>query len=449
MARSCLAIVLAAGEGTRMQSSIPKVLHKIGGLPLVGHVLRAVQTAGATRLAVVVGFGGDEVAAAVKPLAAKAGIFTQTKRLGTAHAVLAARAALQKAVDDVLIVFGDTPLIEEAALDAARQALADGADIAVMGFHTDNPSGYGRLIEKGGRLVAIVEEKEATAAQKKITFCNGGLMAVRGKHLLALLDKVGNKNTKGEYYLTDIVALGAKQKLDVRAVAVGIDNVIGINTRLELAEAESLWQHRQRVAHLQRGVTMLAPESVYFSYDTHIAADVLIEPQVFFGCGVKIAAGAVIHAFSHIEGAEIGEAAQIGPFARLRPGARLAQAAKVGNFCEVKNAKIGSGAKVNHLTYIGDARIGAHSNIGAGTIICNYDGYNKWQTEIGENAFVGSNTALVAPVRVGNGAYIASGSVITENVADDALAFGRARQINKEGRAKELRARYARLKNKK
>lgn len=443
MSRTCLSVILAAGEGTRMRSSVPKVLHKIGGLPLICHVVRAMKAAGSQKVAVVVGNGAKEVTAAVQPFAADAEIVEQKKRLGTAHAVLAAREILQKPVDDVLIAFGDTPLIEEAALANARKALKNGADIVVMGFRTDKPSGYGRLIEKKGKLTAIVEEKDASAAQKKITFCNGGLMAVKGKHLLSLLDKVKDNNANKEYYLTDIIAIGAADGLDIRAIEVPAGNVVGINTCAELAEAETIWQNRKRQAMMLAGVTLQAPESVFFAYDTDIAADVMIEPHVFFGPGVKVAGGAVIHAFSHIEGATIGENAEIGPYARLRPGADLKTGVKIGNFCEIKKAEIGTGAKVNHLTYIGDAEIGAHSNIGAGTITCNYDGYNKWKTVIGEETFIGSNTSLVAPVSIGNRAYVASGSVITENVADDALAFGRARQVNKDGQAKALRERCA------
>ncbi len=444
--RTCLSIVLAAGEGTRMKSSLPKVLHKVAGLPLVCHVVKAVQGTGRSDVALVVGRGADQVRGAVEKFAGPVSAFEQTERLGTAHAVLAAREAIARGYDDLLIVFGDTPLVEAQSLQAARARLAEGADIVVIGFRPENPHGYGRLIEEGGRLTAIVEEKEATEAQKKIGFCNGGLMAVRGDHALALLDAVGNANAKGEYYLTDIVALAHAGGLAVTAVEVPVDNVIGINNRAELAEAEAIWQDRKRRDMMLAGVTMIAPETVFFHHDTLVEADVTIEPNVFFGPGAHVASGAVIHAFSHIEGAQVGPQAEIGPFARLRPGARLAEGAKVGNFCEVKNADVGVGAKINHLTYIGDATIGAGSNIGAGTITCNYDGYNKSRTEIGENAFIGSNSSLVAPVRVGDGAYVASGSVITAEVPADALAFGRARQENKEGRARVLREKYAAMK---
>ncbi|MFK4823954.1 bifunctional UDP-N-acetylglucosamine diphosphorylase/glucosamine-1-phosphate N-acetyltransferase GlmU [Paenochrobactrum sp. BZR 588] len=444
--RSCLSVVLAAGEGTRMKSALPKVLHKIAGLPLVCHVVKAVQATGESDVALVVGRGADAVRGAVEKITANVSSYEQVERLGTAHAVLAARDAIAHGYDDVLIVFGDTPLIEAQALEQARTRLGDGADVVVMGFRPENPHGYGRLIEENGKLVAIVEEKEANDAQKAIGFCNGGLMAVRGQHLLALLDAVDNNNAKGEYYLTDIVKLAHDKGLHVVGVEVPVDNVIGINNRLELAQAEGIWQNRKRQAMMIDGVTLLAPETVYFAHDTVIEPDVIIEPNVFFGEKVSIKTGAIIHAFSHLEGAVIGNDAQVGPYARLRPGADLSAKAKVGNFCEVKNAKIGEGAKVNHLSYIGDATVGASANIGAGTITCNYDGYNKFKTEIGENSFIGSNSSLVAPVRIGDNAYVASGSVIVENVPDNALALGRARQAVKEGRASILREKYAALK---
>ena len=367
----------------------------------------------------------------------------QEKRLGTAHAVLAAREAIAVGHDDVLVMFGDTPLIDAEALKTARQKLAQGAAVVVVGFRTENPTGYGRLIEKDGRLVAIREEKDCSPQERAITFCNGGLMAIAGKHALGLLDAVGNENAKGEYYLTDIVGIAAGRGLDVAAVEASFENALGINNRAELAEAEAIWQKRRRREVMLSGVTLLAPETVYFSFDTEIGQDAVVEPDVWFGPGVTVAAGARIHAFSHIEGAAIGSNAEVGPFARLRPGAELGKKAKVGNFCEVKKAVVEEGAKVNHLTYIGDARIGAGANIGAGTITCNYDGYSKFFTDIGKGAFIGSNSALVAPVSIGDGAYVASGSVITENVPDDALAFGRTRQKTLPGKARELRERRA------
>jgi len=449
MDRSCLSIILAAGEGTRMKSSLPKVLHKIAGLPLVCHVVRQVQLIGKSDIAVVVGRGADDVSSAVKEFSKTANIYLQKERLGTAHAVLSARQMLGENYDDVLIVFGDTPLIEAKSLERARDELAHGADIVVMGFITENPSGYGRLIEKDGKLQAIVEEKDATTEQKKIKFCNGGVMALNGKLALSLLEQIKNENAKKEYYLTDIVKIGVSRELEVKAISIPFENVIGVNTRVELSEAEALWQKRRARELMLSGVTMLRPETVYFSYDTEIDRDVIIEPNVFFGPNVKVENGVVIHGFSHLEGAIVKTHSEIGPYARLRPGAILENSSKVGNFCEIKNAKIGEKAKVNHLTYIGDAEIGRGTNIGAGTITCNYDGFNKWKTIIGENAFIGSNSALVAPVEIGEGAYVASGSVITEAVPSNSVAFGRARQINKDGRADLLRQRFSSMKTKK
>ncbi|KQZ13059.1 bifunctional N-acetylglucosamine-1-phosphate uridyltransferase/glucosamine-1-phosphate acetyltransferase [Mesorhizobium sp. Root554] len=441
--RTCLSIILAAGEGTRMKSALPKVLHKLAGLPLVGHVVKATETAGAGDLALVVGHGAEEMRKAAEKFAPGANIFMQEKRLGTANAVLAARDAISQGYDDVLVIFGDTPLIDPAALTVARLKLAEGAAVVVIGFRTDNPAGYGRLIEKDGKLLAIREDKDCSGEEKKITFCNSGMMAVAGREALAFLDAVGNKNAKGEYYLTDIVEIAGGQGMSVVATETSFESALGINNRAELAEAEAIWQARRRRQAMLDGVTLIAPETVYFSHDTQIGADTLVEPNVWFGPGVTIAEGAKIHAFSHLEGATVASGCDIGPFARLRPGADLSTKAKVGNFCEVKNAKIEEGAKVNHLTYIGDARIGAGANIGAGTITCNYDGYSKFVTDIGKGAFIGSNSSLVAPVSIGDGGYVASGSVITENVPDDALAFGRARQKTLPGKARELRERRA------
>ncbi len=447
--RRCLTIILAAGEGTRMKSAMPKVLHQIAGLPMVAHVAKAALEAGGSDVAVVVGRGGEEVRRAVAPYAAGAETFEQTERLGTAHAVLAAREAIARGYDDVLVMFGDTPLISPEPLEAARRLVAQGNAVAVIGFRTDAPTGYGRLIETDGRLVAIREEKDCSDDERRITYCNGGLMAIDGRHALALLDAVGNANAKGEYYLTDIVEIANAKGLKVASTEAPYESLLGINNRAELAEAEAIWQRRARRAAMLAGVTMVAPETVFLSHDTEIGADTLIEPNVVFGPGAKIAEGVVIHAFSHIEGATVATGATVGPYARLRPGTELQKKAKVGNFVEIKKAVVGPGAKVNHLTYIGDAFIGAEANIGAGTITCNYDGYNKSVTRIGEGAFIGSNSALVAPVSIGANAYVASGSVVTDDVPDDAVAFGRARQEVKPGRAKALRERYAAIKNSK
>ncbi len=444
--RSCLSIILAAGEGTRMKSALPKVLHRIAGLPMVAHVVRAAEAAGTGDLALVIGHGAEQMREAAQKFAPRAETFVQEKRLGTAHAVLAARAAIERGHDDVLVMFGDTPLIDAEALKAARQKLAEGAAVVVIGFRTENPTGYGRLIEKGGRLVAIREEKDASDAERAVTWCNSGLMAINGRKALDLLGRIGNNNAKGEFYLTDLVEIA--RSLGGHAVAVDApeEELTGCNNRAELAAIEKLWQQRRRHELMISGVSMIAPETVFLSHDTVIGQDVLIEPNIVFGPGVTIESGAVIHAFSHIEGAHIATGATVGPFARLRPGAKLAEDSKVGNFCEVKNGDIGRGAKVNHLTYIGDAIIGAGSNIGAGTITCNYDGVNKHLTRIGENSFIGSNSALVAPVSIGDGAYVASGSVITVDVPDEALALGRARQETKPGRAKVIRERALALK---
>jgi bifunctional UDP-N-acetylglucosamine pyrophosphorylase/glucosamine-1-phosphate N-acetyltransferase len=441
--RSCLSIILAAGEGTRMKSAKPKVLHEIANLPLVAHVAAVAKAAGGGDVALVVGHGADEVRKAAARLDPATETFVQEDRLGTAHAVLAARDAIVRGYDDILVMFGDTPLIEAEPLLAARRKLADGAVVVVVGFRPANPAGYGRLIEKDGRLVAIREDKDASEAEKRIGFCNGGLMAISGSHALALLDAVGNKNAKGEFYLTDIVEIARAGGLDVVATEASAESVLGINNRAELAEAEAIWQCRRRRGVMLAGVTLIAPETVHFSHDTEIGHDTLVEPNVWFGPGAKIASGVTIHAFSHIEGATVAAGAEVGPFARLRPGADLQEKAKVGNFCEVKKATVEKGAKVNHLTYIGDARVGAGANIGAGTITCNYDGFGKHFTDIGAGAFIGSNSALVAPLTLGDRAYIASGSVITEDVESDALAFGRARQKTIPGKGRELRERFA------
>jgi bifunctional UDP-N-acetylglucosamine pyrophosphorylase/glucosamine-1-phosphate N-acetyltransferase len=442
MERTCLAIILAAGESTRMKSAMSKVLHPVAGRPMIAHVVDALASASISDVALVVGRDADAVSAAAATDEVAVTSFLQKERLGTAHAVLAAREAIAKGYDDVLVVFGDTPLITAAPLKAARDGLAAGNDVVVIGFQATDPTGYGRLIVKDGALVAIREHRDASDEERRITYCNGGLMAIDGRKALDLLDRIGNANAKGEYYLTDLVEIA--RSLDGRAIAVEApeEELTGCNTRAELAYIERLWQQRRRHELMLAGVSMIAPETVFLSWDTALAQDVLLEPNVVFGPGVRVESGAVIHAFSHLEGAHVRAGATVGPFARLRPGADLGAKSKVGNFCEVKNAEIGAGAKVNHLTYIGDAFVGAGSNIGAGTITCNYDGVNKHITRIGANAFVGSNSSLVAPVSIGDGALVASGSVITEDVPADAVAFGRARQDVKPGRAPILRERY-------
>lgn len=445
--RNCLAVILAAGESTRMKSSRSKVLHPVAGRPMIAHVVDALARAGIADIALVLGRDAEKVEAAARHPGVESSVHIQTERLGTAHAVLAAREAIARSYDDVLVIFGDTPLVTEKPLMDAREGLAGGADVVVIGFTTADPTGYGRLIVENGDLLAIREEKDASPAERAITYCNGGLMAIDGRKALDLIGQIGNANAKGEYYLTDIVEVVRASGGRAIAVEAPEEELTGCNNRAELAVIERLWQQRRRQEMMLDGVSMIAPETVFLCHDTKIAPDVTIEPNVFFGLGVTVESGALIHSFSHIEGAHISAEAEIGPYARLRPGANLGPHSKVGNFCEVKKAEIGAGAKVNHLTYIGDAVIGEKTNIGAGTITCNYDGINKHLTRIGANTFIGSNSSLVAPVSIGDGAYIASGSVITMDVPDDAVAFGRARQENKEGRAVHVRQRNQAIKD--
>ncbi|MBB3410463.1 bifunctional UDP-N-acetylglucosamine pyrophosphorylase/glucosamine-1-phosphate N-acetyltransferase [Rhizobium sp. BK316] len=446
MERTCLAVILAAGDSTRMKSAKSKVLHEVAGRPMIAHVVDAVAATGISSVALVVGRDAEKVAKAADIGGVKIQSYLQERRLGTGHAVLAAREAIAEGYDDILVTYGDVPLQTAGPLLEARKALAEGSDIVVIGFHTDRPTGYGRLLVKDGELIAIREEKDATDAERTVKWCNSGLMAINGRKALDLLSRIGNSNAKGEYYLTDLVEIARSLGGRVTAVDAPEVEMTGCNNRAELAAIERHWQERRRHELMLSGVTMIAPETVFLSYDTVIGQDALIEPNVVFGPGVVIDSGAVIHAFSHIEGAHVSEGATVGPFARLRPGADLSAGSKVGNFCEVKNGKIGEGAKVNHLTYIGDAVIGSGTNIGAGTITCNYDGVNKFETIIGKDAFIGSNSSLVAPVTIGNSAYIASGSVITADVPAEALAFGRARQEIKPERARLLRERALAIK---
>ena len=439
--RTCLAIVLAAGEGTRMCSARPKVLHAIAGRSLLGHVLDAVFEAGGTVTAVVVGPGAEAVAAEAKRILPDADIFVQAERRGTAHAVLAAKAAIARAPDDVLVIFGDTPLIRPQTLTRIRKALADGAALVVLGFRAKDPTGYGRLVLEGSELVAIREEADASPAERAIGLCNGGLMAFAGPTALPILERIGNDNRKGEYYLTDAVAIARAMGCKTAVIETEEDDVRGINTNAQLAKTGAVLQQRLRQAALDGGVTLVAPETVFLSSDTKFGRDVVVEPFVVFGPGVMVEDNAVIRSFSHLERAYVGKGAMVGPYARLRPGARLQEQVHIGNFVEVKEAVIEAGAKANHLSYIGDATVGAGTNVGAGTITCNYDGVAKHRTEIGKNAFIGSNSALVAPVKIGDGAYVGSGSVITHDVPAAALALARGRQVIKDGWARRLRQR--------
>jgi bifunctional UDP-N-acetylglucosamine pyrophosphorylase/glucosamine-1-phosphate N-acetyltransferase len=416
-----------------MKSAKPKVLHQVANRSMLGHVLATLTRAGATGTAVVIGPDREDVAKEVQKISAQARIFVQTDRLGTAHAVLRAREALAQPADDVIIAFGDTPLILPETFTKLRAPLAEGAAVVAMGFEAKDPTGYGRFITSGNELLAIREHRDATEAERAITLCNGGLMAIRGDLALALLDRVENKNAKGEYYLTDIVEIARSLGHRTAIAVVSEEEVHGVNDRAQLAAAERMIQDRLRQAAMASGVTLVAPETVFFSHDTRLGQDVVVEPHVVFGPGVVVEEGAVIHSFSHLEGARIASGAGVGPFARLRPGAMIGPKAKVGNFVEIKNTDLGAGAKVSHLTYLGDASVGAEANIGAGTITCNYDGYGKYRTEIGEGAFIGSNSSLVAPIAIGKGAFVGSGSVITDDIPDDALGLGRGRQTVKEG----------------
>jgi bifunctional UDP-N-acetylglucosamine pyrophosphorylase/glucosamine-1-phosphate N-acetyltransferase len=438
--RTCLAIVLAAGEGTRMRSARPKVLHEIARQSLLAHVLTAVRHAGGSAVAVVVGPDADAVSVEATRNAPAAEIFVQKERRGTAHAVLAAEKALARSTDDILIIFGDTPLIRPETLRRMREALANGAAIAVLGFRPKDPAGYGRLVMEGGDLVAIREELDATPAERKIDLCNGGLMALSGRSAMTILKRIGNDNRKGEFYLTDAVAIARAMKLEAVVIETEEDDVRGINTKAQLAETEAALQQRLRKAAMDAGVTLVAPETVFLAADTKFGRDVTVEPYVVFGPGVTVEDNAVIRSFSHLDHAHVGKGALVGPYARLRPGAKLGADVHIGNFVEVKEAVIEDGAKANHLAYIGDARLGAGSNFGAGAIVCNYDGASKHRTDIGKNAFIGSNASLVAPVTIGDGAYVATGSVITHNVPADGLAIARERQVVKEEGASRIRA---------
>ena len=420
-------IVLAAGQGSRMLSDLPKVLHRLGGAPLFVHALNAGAALEPDRRVLVVGHGGDLVrrAAAYDPEIAVA---EQSEQLGTAHAVLCAREALADAVGDVFVLYGDTPFVTGETLERMAAARAT-HDVVVLGFQAADPGRYGRLVMAGDTLERIVEFKDGTDEERSITLCNSGVVCADSSVLFDLLDAVGNDNAAGEYYLTDIVGIARARGLNATAVTCDESETLGINTRAELARAEALFQARMRAEALDNGVTMTAPDTVFFSHDTMIGRDAVIEANVIFGPGVTIESEAQIRSFSHLEGCHVGARAVVGPFARLRVGAELSNDVKVGNFVEIKNAMLGDGAKVNHLSYVGDADIGDHANLGAGTVTCNYDGVFKHRTVIGAHAFIGSNTMLVAPVTVGAHAMTASGSVITQEVPEGALGIGRARQM--------------------
>ncbi|MCG6884982.1 MAG: bifunctional UDP-N-acetylglucosamine diphosphorylase/glucosamine-1-phosphate N-acetyltransferase GlmU [Silicimonas sp.] len=433
-------ILLSAGEGTRMQSDMPKVLHRIAGAPLFQHALASASALDGRRV-IVVGHGAEAVAAAAREVDPDILVAEQAEQLGTAHAVLQAAEALKGAGGDVVILYGDTPFIRPETLERMQAMRNGGADIVFLGFEARDPGRYGRMVTEGERLLRIVEFKDASDEERGISLCNSGVVLADAEVLMRLAAEVGNDNASGEFYLTDIPALAAREGLVTRVATCDEAETLGVNTRADLAAAEAVFQQAARAVALADGVTLQAPDTVQFSFDTVIGRDAVVEPYVVFGVGVTVETGAHIRAFSHLEGAHVGARAVVGPYARLRPGAELANDSKVGNFVEVKNAEIGEGAKVNHLSYVGDARVGERTNIGAGTITCNYDGVFKHRTEIGRDVFIGSNTMLVAPVTIGDEAMTATGGVITKDVPPGDMALARAPQVNKPGLARKLFAR--------
>ena len=440
------AIILAAGKSTRMKSSRSKVLHPVGGRPMIDWVTALARGAGVEKIVCVVGEGNADVRAAAE--AQGLDIAIQEPQLGTGHAVQCAKAALAGFEGQVVVLYADTPLITGATLSRVFDAFKTHA-LSVLGFEPEDPAAYGRLVTSGSDLHAIVEAKECTAEQLKIGLCNSGVVAATAADLFSACDRVTNDNAKGEYYLTDIVEILRGDGKNATVVHASETEVLGVNDRTDLSRAEAAFQEVMRDAAMKSGVSLKHPETVFFAYDTVIEPDVTIDANVVFGPGVTVRRGATIHAFSHIEGADIGEGANIGPFARLRPGTKLAENTKVGNFVETKKAVVGKGSKINHLSYVGDAELGADVNVGAGTITCNYDGYNKHKTTIEDGAFIGSNSSLVAPVIIGAGAFLGSGGVVTDDVPEDALALARSKQINKDGWGARFRAVQEKLKAKK
>ena len=441
-------VILAAGKGTRMQSDLPKVLHKIAGAPLITHVVNAALSLNPERIIVVTGHGTQAVETCIKQYKEeKIQIVVQSKQLGTGHAVQQAQQALEDFNGNVIIMYGDTPLLKPQTLSNLKLNL-NKSDLSLLGFTTENPGKYGRLIAEGDKLKRIVEFKDASKSEKAIQLCNSGVMAISKVELFKLLSKVNNQNASGEFYLTDVVEHAVRDGKSCKVIRCAEEETMGVNTRAELAKAELEYQKFRREDALDQGITMSAPETVHFSFDTIIGRDTIIEQNVVFGPGVRVEEGAQIKAFSHLEGAFIETGCTVGPYARLRTGTKLGKNAKVGNFVEVKESQIGGGTKINHLSYVGDAVIGSNANVGAGTITCNYDGVQKHKTIVGNDAFIGSNTMLVAPVSIGKKAFTASGSVIIENVPDGALALGRSKQINKLGLAIKLLAKLKSIKAK-
>jgi len=447
-ARPLAVVVLAAGQGTRMRSDRHKVLHPVAGRPMLLHLLASAAELTPERVVVVAGARAEQVEAAVAPLGHA--VAHQAEQLGTGHAVAQARELLAGFTGDVLVLYGDVPLVEAATMRRMLDRLAapDRPAAVVLGFRPADPGAYGRVIADGdGRIARMVEYKDASAAERAETLCNSGLLAAGADDLFALLARVTADNAAGEYYLPDVVMLAAADGRAGAVIEADAAEVAGVNSRAELAAVEAGWQARRRARAMADGASLVAPDTVFFSHDTQLGRDVTVEPNVVFGPGVTVADGAVVRAFSHLEGASVGPRATVGPYARLRPGARVGEGAHVGNFVELKNAVLGAGAKVNHLSYLGDADVGARANVGAGTITCNYDGFGKYRTVIGEGAFVGSNSSLVAPVRLGAGAITGAGTVVTRDVADDALALARAPQSEKPGWAARFRDRMRARKN--
>jgi bifunctional UDP-N-acetylglucosamine pyrophosphorylase/glucosamine-1-phosphate N-acetyltransferase len=434
------AVILAAGQGTRMKSPTPKVLHQVGGRALIDRAIDAAQGLGCERIVVVVAASAPELTARVTARLGADAIAVQDPPLGTGHAVLAAKAALAGFDGDAVVFFADGALLTAEDIRPLFTLRECGADMAVLGFEAADPTPYGRLVMEGERLARIVETKDASPAELGITASNSGVLAAPAPLLFELLGKVGNDNAKGEYYLTDVVGLANGRGLKVRTTFAPEEAVLGVNSQAELAGAEAIFQRRRRSELMAEGVSMPAPDTVHVSWDTQVAGGAVIEPYVVIAPGVTIESGAVIRAFSHLEGAVVRSGAIVGPYARLRPGADIGEEAHIGNFVEVKKVKVGRGAKANHLSYLGDGSVGEKANIGAGTIFCNYDGFDKFETHVGANAFIGSDTALVAPVKVGDGAFTGSGSVITEDVEADALAIARGRQVQKPGWAEAFRS---------
>lgn len=430
-------IVLAAGQGTRMNSDLPKMLHKVGGIPVFAHAMSAAKALDAEKSVLVVGHGAEAVSAAAREYDPDIEIVVQQKQQGTGHAVAETRAALADFTGDVVVLYGDTPFVQPETLQAMAAARKD-HDVVVLGFHAADPGRYGRLVLDGDRLLRIVEFKDATQAERDIGYCNSGIIVTSAQTMFDLIGSIGNDNASGEYYLTDIVGAANASGLSATAVSCDEEETLGINSRADLVAAEAAFQTRARAAALDSGVTLVAPETVFFAADTLLGRDVTIEPNVVFGTGVSVETGALIRSFSHLEGCHVGSGAIVGPFARLRPGAELANNVHIGNFVEIKNSEIGEGTKINHLSYVGDATLGARTNIGAGTITCNYDGVNKHRTEIGAGASIGSNTMLVAPVKVGNDAMTASATVVTKDIPDGAFAITRPELKIKPGMARKL-----------